>query len=317
MTQATRIHADLVGLLRGVREGTPQVSGNLTVVPLFGPLSGPALVGLAEAVLAGQVEITEASEGGTVNEIRIRNLGDSPVFIVEGDELRGAKQNRITNTSLLVSPRTEVRVPASCIEAGRWRYREKGFHTTGRSSHYSMRASKTTSVNQSLRRTGSYVGNQSKVWTEVTRYLTEREVCSDTSCLSDAYDRDGGTIEERIGAIRPEADQVGLAVYVNGHFAGMDLVGRPEVYARLHDRFVRAGAAEAISRTRERVHARRATAPAILRRLEGSTEGRFASPGVGVDVRLEARGLVGTALVVEGEVVHLTTFPAPLDGGRS
>jgi hypothetical protein len=41
----------------------------------------------------------------------------------DGEQLVGAKQNRILNMTVLVAAETEVTIPVSCVERGRWGYR--------------------------------------------------------------------------------------------------------------------------------------------------------------------------------------------------
>jgi hypothetical protein len=53
---------------------------------------------LDEALAAETLEITETSEGGTVPLLKLLNRGDDPVFLMAGEQLVGAKQNRILKT---------------------------------------------------------------------------------------------------------------------------------------------------------------------------------------------------------------------------
>src|SRR5262245_56841246 len=57
---------------------------------------------LNQALDAGLFEITEISEQGSVPELRAVNHGLTPTLIVDGEELVGAKQNRVVNLTLLV-----------------------------------------------------------------------------------------------------------------------------------------------------------------------------------------------------------------------
>lgn len=52
-------------------------------------------------------------------QFRAVNFRDMAVLIPDGDELQGARQNRVLNTSLLVGARSVV--PVSCTEHGWWR----------------------------------------------------------------------------------------------------------------------------------------------------------------------------------------------------
>ena len=76
---------------------------------------------LDEGLKVGGVEITEVSEQGSVPELRVVNRGLHPILIVDGEELIGAKQNRVVNLTILVAPQSKLTIPVSCVEAGRWR----------------------------------------------------------------------------------------------------------------------------------------------------------------------------------------------------
>ena len=47
------------------------------------------------------------------------NRSDDMVFVMDGEEVVGGKQNRIVNASFLIAPKSEVALPVSCVER-RW-----------------------------------------------------------------------------------------------------------------------------------------------------------------------------------------------------
>ncbi|MGH8953160.1 MAG: ARPP-1 family domain-containing protein, partial [Acidimicrobiia bacterium] len=51
---------------------------------------------------AASAHITEATEAGTVPFLQVTNNADHPLLLLDGEELLGAKQNRILNTTVLV-----------------------------------------------------------------------------------------------------------------------------------------------------------------------------------------------------------------------
>ena len=78
--------------------GPSQSFRNLMVVPLLDPsLQTAGWLTLDDALALGVTEITEVSEAGSVPQLRLLNRGDVPVFLLDGEELVGAKQNRILN----------------------------------------------------------------------------------------------------------------------------------------------------------------------------------------------------------------------------
>ena len=101
--------------------GTPQHFRHLTVFPLVHPTPrAPFYLTLDEALAQGTVQVTEVSKGGHVPELLLINRGDRPVLLIDGEELVGAKQNRVLNLTILATPHSELVIPVSCVEQGRW-----------------------------------------------------------------------------------------------------------------------------------------------------------------------------------------------------
>src|SRR4051812_29626447 len=126
--------------LRTVEVLESHSSGNVQVFGLRWPLDdGLPYQTLDEALAAGTLEVTELTEGGSVPLLKVVNRGTEPVFLMAGEQLVGAKQNRILNTSLLVPAGSELTVPVSCVEAGRWGYRSAKFGSGGNMSHGKLR----------------------------------------------------------------------------------------------------------------------------------------------------------------------------------
>src|SRR5262245_32627973 len=68
-------------------------------------------VTLDEALGAGTLEITELHESGRVPTLKVVNKGDRMVFLMAGEHLVGAKQDRVLNISIMVPARTELPIP--------------------------------------------------------------------------------------------------------------------------------------------------------------------------------------------------------------
>jgi hypothetical protein len=90
--------------LGSAKFGRKQVYKNMTVFPL---LSEYALaleyMLLDEALGAGLVKVTEVDNHGAVPNLKAHNKSPRMVLILDGEELVGAKQNRIVNMTILVA----------------------------------------------------------------------------------------------------------------------------------------------------------------------------------------------------------------------
>ena len=90
--------------LTALKLGEPQTHVDLTLFPLIGDLeAAPGYLLLDEALERHLVHVTEVSAGGRVPELAFENSSDETVLLVDGDELVGAKQNRVVNLSILVA----------------------------------------------------------------------------------------------------------------------------------------------------------------------------------------------------------------------
>src|SRR4051812_9145559 len=158
--------------------GLPQQAGGITMTPLF-PLRDPVCeyVSLDEALLKG-LQISEVDEAGDVGELAVRNPLDLGVLLYDGEELVGAKQNRILNVSVLLGAGSTNRVPVSCVERGRWSWRGRMFQSAGHVAGPELRRRKAASLRIDALARGAAQG---EVWASVDEQLAMRLVASPTA----------------------------------------------------------------------------------------------------------------------------------------
>ena len=89
----------IISFLETAKLARKQVYRNLTVFPLLAPNEiKPDYLILEQALDRDLIRITELDNGASVPELKLKNLGKKKVLIIEGEELIGAKQNRISDT---------------------------------------------------------------------------------------------------------------------------------------------------------------------------------------------------------------------------
>ncbi len=92
--------------------------------PMLSPYAVAAnYLTLDQVLTEGLIEVSDVSESGSVPELKVINKAAKMVLILDGEELVGAKQNRIVNTTILVAVRCTMVIPVSCVEQGRWTIR--------------------------------------------------------------------------------------------------------------------------------------------------------------------------------------------------
>lgn len=162
------VHPTIATLLAALKPGEPYVHYGFGLWPLFAPARPePAYITLVEALALPGFRITEVSEGGSVPTLRVVNETPQHVLLFDGEELKGAKQNRILNTSILVAAGASLDVPVSCTERGRWSYDSPQFCASGSLAHAELRKRKSAAVMESLEVSQVHLSNQGEVWSEI------------------------------------------------------------------------------------------------------------------------------------------------------
>src|SRR4051794_40273094 len=119
--------------------GEPRSFGGLTLLPLF-PSESPEAeyVGLDEAVARG-LTIHEVDEAGAVELLNLHSPLAERVLLYPGEEIAGAKQNRVLQVAVLVEAGVSLKIPVHCVERGRRAYRSRSFAPAPRAAYPSLR----------------------------------------------------------------------------------------------------------------------------------------------------------------------------------
>jgi ARG and Rhodanese-Phosphatase-superfamily-associated Protein domain len=134
-----------------VRIGEAVRYKSLSLFPLFDGSMTPVEYTLSdEDIGSGAVSVEEVSEAGSVPDLVVENKGDVRVLFLEGQELVGAKQNRVLNTSVLLAAHSKTKIPVSCVEQGRWGYKSRKFGSSGSQSSSKLRYFLKSSVSKSV-----------------------------------------------------------------------------------------------------------------------------------------------------------------------
>jgi hypothetical protein len=285
---------------------------NLSIIPLLAPGERePGYLTLDEALAQGWVRFEEVGGGGSVPEIVVVNRGTKPVLLVDGEELIGAKQNRVLNLPVLVPPGAKTVLPVSCVEAGRWRQVSWHFDSARRVQFAEGRAQKMRDVTSSLRSSGARQSNQGAVWSAIAGKAARLNVQSDTSAMSDIFESMGGSLDGYVEAFTPVERQAGAIFFVNGRLVGLELFDAPATWRKLAPKVVRSYALDAIDRRGgKRVAPATDAAKDFISMVASGEVSMFPAVGDGEDVRLSGPGVIAAALLLNGEPVHLSAFAA-------
>lgn len=285
------------------RVGEPEFHGALSVFPLFAAAPESIDYLLAdEAISAKALRVEEISDAGSVPELVVENKGGARVLFLEGEELKGAKQNRVLNTSVLVAPRSRIKIPVSCVEQGRWRFQNRDFETTGSFSTTQIRLAVKASVSQSLREQRGHRSDQAHVWNEVDRLHDSHGVSPDTHAMSDVFEARQDRISEFQDRLPYVDGAVGMAVAVSGKVVAIDLFDKPSTCRKVWRGMLSGYVLDALDA--EAAQPEAADVEKLLQTARQAAWQAVESVGEGEEYRAEIGRDRGSALYSRGSLIH-------------
>jgi hypothetical protein len=298
--------------LSRVELGAPTRFRNLTVYPLLRPAPAqeePDYHLLEQAIELGLARVTEVSAGGSVPELRFENRSDRPVLLLDGEELVGAKQNRVLNLTILVAAGHTAAIPVSCVEAGRWHMENPEFRTAQHVMFSRARAQRTSQVTESMRSGGSRCSNQGEVWDEIASLAHRMDAPSPTGAMNAIYEKHSLSLDQYLAAFAWQPRQAGILFTIGSKTCGLDLLDHESSMRRLYPKLIRSYALDALDAATSASDARGAADPsAFLHRIAAAPAFTQPSLGMGKDLRLAAAGISGAGLWAEARYVHLCAF---------
>lgn len=314
-----------------IQAGAPRSYRGLTVFPLIAE-SGPPLPYdlLVDAIGNGSLTIREIGSG-TVPNLLAHNVGSTDVLILDGEQLIGARQNRITNRSILLAAGEKTEIPVSCMEQGRWHFTSDEFAPAPKARHapsHVRRHAKLAEMQVAMA-TGrgtrdSAATAQGQVWSSIDELSSRLGGRSSTGAMDDVYERRDEDVESWLDHFPAESGQVGILAFLGMDPLALDSIGCSDLWGRLHGRLLGGYVMDALAWNGGRDN----------RISNGKTPGPDAADrfldAVGAARRIESdtagsgeyRVLAGTAIggeVIddtrrEPRLVHLSAFPS--DDGR-
>jgi hypothetical protein len=305
LTGAVHVRMKEVPMFTDIRIGQPVSFGPLTVFPLFCEGNRPVEYLLSdEAMEAGTVTVGEASQEGSVPELSVENKSAQRVLFLEGEQLVGAKQNRILNTSVLVPALARLTLPVSCVEAGRWRRSSAFFSHSKHSSPHRLRHGLKSSVHRSLVENQGHRSDQGQVWDDVRKQQETLGVTSGTSALSDTYEMYEQHLAEAQRALQYVPGACGLAVAVGPQVVTADLFDQPATCQKVWGRLLSGVVLDSLAAGQANDSPDPAQVNQFLVEARSAGWTQAQPVGEGEELRAEFNGKVGSVLLLGGALVH-------------
>ncbi len=297
--------------LNHLKLGEAQHYRNMALFPLLCDKESKAdYLLLDETLEKDLIVITEVDENGEVLELKVENKSDNNLLILDGEELVGAKQNRIVNVTILVAAHATFTIPVSCVEQGRWSYQSRRFMSNGRVMPLRMRMKKSAAVYKSLINCGSFTADQGEMWDMIEEKISNLHVDSPTAAMGDIYDHEQDIMDDYMKHFSIKEKQAGMMVMINDQVVGCDCFAKHDTLKKTFPKLVKSYVLDAIDadgRKKKFVSSPQKASCFIDDIRSCLVKGR-PSISLGTDLRLVSQKIIGSAMAVDNEIIHLTAF---------
>ena len=314
-------------------------SNGLSVFPLYLKSGLKALVksGL-QMIDKGLVNVKEISDAGSVPTLYVTNDSSCHVLFVEGDQLVGAKQNRICNSSVLIAPKSFAEIPVSCVEQGRWASKSAAFASSINAAPPQMRkilkeskreARKAYMLQQQLaeqsdepasvarEQAAVHHASQGAVWATVDSMQSFHAAPSQTSSMEEVFESKRKLIERALQTFKYPQDARGWIIAINGEIQTIEMFGKKRLCKKAWERVMRGCVLETMGKAQKRglnkkgkvSKSARVKEQQVLRALDRLSKliwERVVAVSDGEEYRGDEGSLIGSQLRLAGQLVHLS-----------
>ena len=293
-------------LLKVLEVGRPVSHRGLTIIPVYARkvFNRTDYTTLEEALKNNWIQVSEV-EGGRVPQVKITNLSRNVLYLMGGEILTGARQDRLLARDVLLGPGTkDLLVPVFCVEQGRWRHTSENFYSKSNVGTYQMRIIAASPV----------ASAQSEIWRKVEDQNSKLAVASGTNAYQDAFEKEENKkaitgIEQKMkDELRLAEDTVGVVIGIGGRIIGMDVFANAALFKKQWPKILRSSALSALQEDSSKQVGQKDAAD-FLKSLAAKDYRRKPAMDLGYELEASDSFVVAQSLVFPDAVLHLSGFP--------
>lgn len=272
----------------------------------------PAEVKLdSEKLTAAQQKIANDTtlSGDSVNQLLLRNDSDKHLYLMAGEVITGARQDRIIGNDTVIKPHSGwVVMDVFCVESGRWSYEGSKFEGTGKVGHSTLRY-----VAQSGK-------EQGEVWAEVA---IKRDDLGKSAGIAALPGEESGTMEEAYSSeqvqamVKPyltalsdlpklEPHILGVVVCYGDKMLATDIFGSETLFAKLYPQLLESYAMDVVGKEAPKKQLAQSD---IEKKLLALAEQGVGAPAAEAgSINRENKGKTAFENLYDGAVMHINAY---------
>ena len=249
-----------------------------------------------EALKQELVDVSEVSEKGAINRLKIINKSSQSLLILGGEQVIGNKirQNRIVSYSVLIPGYSTALIKVNCGEQYRW----------------SSFVNNELSVSESLYFSRRNLGKQYKVWSEIADKLKDSGIKSLTSSAHEIYKKRKNSSDEIASFFKAGDFDVAVAIGVNNNIRSLDIFSSNLMLKKYLKKLIRGVAINSFRNVNYKSYLTEKDAYKFLRMIRESNQQEFKVEEGTLGKRIQFNGelVSGNALSNSNEILHCSAF---------
>lgn len=277
---------------------------NMTIYPIISKSQlKDHLLLLDDSIENKTIEITEKGPG-QVNSLELqKNDSKYPLFIMAGEIIKGAKQDRIISNDLILGKdEKKYTISVYCVEQGRWVNKTDRFES---SQLIGANALRSAVVQKKA---------QTEVWKEVAKKNDTLQAGSATANYRASYEskvyqeNSSGYLDHFLSLPGKNPNYIGVIVKINNKISNVDLFGNHNTFDSLWPKTLKAYAQDAVDNDYLSGLKEIVSVNNIFDSIKKSTFQELSNPGLGNEYSIKGCSFYGNVLVYSNNVIHLALF---------
>jgi hypothetical protein len=219
--------------------------------------------------------------------------------LIDGEEVVGGDQNRIVNATILIDAKTEMKIPVSCTEKGRWAYKSE-FKQSDYIANFNTRRAKAYASR-------SHQSYQNVIWSSINDLEVENSFASPTSAMEESYENLKADHSQIVKKFDTAPGQNGVLIIVDGEIKGFELFLNSEIYREFHEKILKSYLID--SKIENKTFAINTDAArAVIDNALGSPFEKKQNNGAEEAFEFENDEGLGTLYTYRNQIIHLSYF---------
>lgn len=243
-----------------------------------------------------KVDIEEYDDVGYRDLLKIKNLSDESLLLLNGEQIIGhkIKQNRVVASTSLIAENSEGIIRVSCGEKNRWSALTNQEIRTSDSMFFSRQT----------------VQKQNLSWEQIDSYLNQNGIKSLTKDSSIVYKKNKTVVDNIVESFKPDTNVIGLAIGNHYGITSLDVFSNPSLFKHYYKKILRSYVIANLNNNKKTINLNQHDVNIFLKNIYVAKKRKIMNfkGHRGEKYSLQSKKIVGNVLYDKTKVVHFTAL---------